>query len=112
MNKIIKTLSRLGLTANYVGFYYAAEALSLSLQDHSRLHYVSKLVYPDIAKHFHTSIACVERDLRTIVAKAWANNPALLSEMANHALTKAPTNGEFLAIITTYITRSTVNENQ
>jgi len=99
----MKQLSNLGVFANYTGYFHAVYALELSLQEPHRLQYVGKELYPEMAKHFKTSITCIERNIRTICSVAWKNNAALLSEMAGYPLSKKPSNSEFLAIILAYI---------
>ena len=99
----ITALTKLGLTANYTGFYPAAYAITLSLHDPTVLQCVSKLIYPDVARAFHTDVKCVERNIRTLTKRAWKTNAALLSDIAGYTLSKAPSNSEMLAIITTYI---------
>ena len=48
----------------------------------------------------------VERNLRTVVSRAWQVNPDLLCRMAGYPLTAAPTASEFIEIIASYIIRS------
>lgn len=99
----LKLLSRLGLTANYTGFYHASYAVALAFRDPSRLLFVTKCLYPDVATQFSTKPKCVERNIRTVAALAWERNPSLLCEMAEFQLSKKPSNTEFLAILTTYL---------
>ena len=102
----IHELIKLGLTANYTGFYPAAYAIVLSLRDPTILQCVTKLVYPNVAQVFHTSAKCVERNIRTLTKRAWQNNSDMLNKIAGHTLSKAPSNSEMLAIITAHILQS------
>lgn len=99
----VQELIKLGLTANYTGFYPAAYAISLSLRDPTILQCVTKLVYPDVAKVFHTDVKCIERNIRTLTRRVWKNNSDMLNKIAGHTLSKAPSNSEMLAIITAHI---------
>ena len=101
LNKIYSLLSSLGVTANYVGFFYTAHAVSLAVSDIKNLLLVTKCIYPEIAKRYHTSAKNVERDIRTAVNVAWNSNPQLLAALAGRPLPEKPTPTEFLAIIAT-----------
>lgn len=101
--RVSLVLSELGLTINYAGFNYVAYAVSLCMQEPDRLLLVTKWLYPDVARRYHTSSACVERNIRTICKLSWERNPALVREMARHPLTEKPSNTELIAILTTYL---------
>ncbi len=70
-----RLLASLGITANYMGFYYASYAVSLAAHDPERLLFVTKSLYPDVAKHYRTSWKCVERNIRTITRISWRRTP-------------------------------------
>ena len=77
-----RLLASLGITANYMGFYYASYAVSLAPHDPERLLFVTKSLYPDVAKHYRTSWKCVERNIRTVT-------PDLLGEEPRSSLRQA-----------------------
>ena len=113
LNKIYFLLCNLGITANYSGFFYTAYAVSLALSDLETLLLVTKCLYPEIARHYHTSAKNVERNIRTVVGIAWDNNPQLLTRLAGRTLSAKPTATEFLAILTTALLCSeTEQENR
>lgn len=99
--KAYSLLSRLGITANYTGFFYTAYAVCLSVTDMENLLVVTKRLYPDVAKRYNTSAANIERNIRTVVDIAWNYNPDLLMALAKRTLYAKPTAAEFLAILTT-----------
>lgn len=103
MQKIRKILTSLGLTANYAGFNYMTYAIFLALDDPVRLHYITKLIYPDVAQMYKTGVKCVERSIRTACDICWKRNPQLICRMAGYQLPKKPSNSVFLAIVTTWI---------
>ena len=98
-----KILSSLGITANYAGFAYAAYAIALAMQEPRRLQYVTKSLYPEVARQYGTTTACVERCIRTVCRVSWERNPDLLGEIAHYPLPEKPANSVFLAILTTYL---------
>lgn len=98
-SEIQQLLLHLGATPNYIGFHYTAYAIGLCLEENQRLLFVTKALYPDVAKHFHTTVPSVERNIRTIISVIWKINPHMLEELAGFALTKQPSVGQFLAIL-------------
>lgn len=96
---IRRLLLRLGATPRYIGFDYVIHAIILSLENSQYLLSVTKELYPDVARKYHTTIYSVERDIRTVITIIWKRNPHLLSRIAGYPLTKKPTAGEFIAIM-------------
>lgn len=92
-------LYRLGITENYKGFRYAAYAAALCALEQDRLLLVTKLLYPDVARHFGTTWQAVERDLRTVVHIAWTHNPEFLLHLSQSPLNQKPQCAQFLAIL-------------
>ena len=99
IRKIYDQLCHLGVTANYTGFFHAAYAIYLVVDNPRRLLRVTKNLYPEVAKHYYTSAACVERNIRTIVELAWKNNRQLLKQMAMYNVSSKPTPSQFIAIL-------------
>ena len=102
-HKASRLLSRLGVTANYAGFYQTAYALALSVREPDRLLFITKWLYPDAAVHYETNVRCIERNIRTVANVSWRKNSQLLSEIAEYPLSAKPGNAEFLAILATYL---------
>ena len=69
--EIENLLLRLGANRSYTGFYYVIYAVQLSIEDGDKLQLISKWLYPEVAKKYHTSVQCVERNIRTLVALIW-----------------------------------------
>ena len=96
---IYDLLRGLGLTADYTGFFYTSYAVWLCLQQPERLLLVTKWLYPAVAKHYGTTWKNVERDIRTVIARVWQNNPQFLAELAGIPLIEKPRPAKFLAIL-------------
>lgn len=99
---IRRLLLRLGATPRYIGFDYVVHAVSLSLGNSQYLLSVTKELYPDVARKYHTTLYSVERDIRTIINIIWKRNPALLGQIAGYPLNKRPSVSEFIAILREY----------
>lgn len=108
---IHKIMLTLGIPSNYIGFFYTSFAVYLSAQDPTCLNLVTKLLYPDIAKHFHTDWRCVEHNIRTIIKVMWQKNPDCLDRLANRHLISRPTASEFISYLTSYYTSVLHTEN-
>ena len=90
-------LRSLGIGATYRGYRYLNYGIRLCLS-------VSKLLYPQIAKYFHTTSCSVERDIRTAVKVCWERgNISLLQEIALRPIRIRPTSSEFLDILTAHL---------
>lgn len=92
-------LYRLGITANYTGFFQTACAVDLALQQPERLLLVTKWLYPEVACRYGTTWRAVERNIRVTAGKAWKNNRPLLEQMARCPLHRQPNAARFLAIL-------------
>lgn len=96
-------LRRLGFPGHYTGFPYLCYALALVLSDKSYLYQLFKRLYPDTARAFRTSAACVEKDLRTLIRAFWqADGASHLREISFRPLIRRPTIGELLALLSGY----------
>lgn len=100
---IAQTLCRLGITANYAGFQYTIDAVTIAAEDIGKLQFVTKQIYPDIATRYNTSPEQVRRNIDKVCTLAWERNPTLLSELAMYELKKKPGTSEFLAIVTVWL---------
>jgi len=99
-------LHRLGITATYKGFFHISYAVLLSIENMERLLLVTKWLYPEVAKQYHTTPSCVERNIRTVTAVAWSYNPELLQELARCQLTRKPTASQFISILASSLTHT------
>lgn len=99
MTEIYDLLYRLGVTANYRGFFHTAYAVLLCMEQPERLSLVTKWLYPEIAKQNGTSWKAVERNIRTVGDIIWRENRSLLEEVAHRRLEKKPRNAQLLAIL-------------
>ena len=97
--QIRNLLQQLGITANYTGYHHASYAVLLAAKEPESLLLVGKWLYPEVAKHYKTTVSSVERNIRTAADRAWKRQRGLLEEIAGHPLPQRPTASEFLAIL-------------
>lgn len=101
----LRLLRQLGVNNSYLGFGYTVYGVQLNIQNPHLVTYISKGLYLEIALHFHTSIGCVERDIRTVVDTIWkSGDRELLCEVFGHELSVKPKNAHFIEALSHYIT--------
>lgn len=106
LEEIYDALYLVGVTAKYVGFSHTSYAVYLAMQQPERLLLVTKWLYPDVAKHYHTNCPVVERSIRTAATVAWQLRPEKLATMASCNLNKRPSNTQFISIIAKFLQSS------
>lgn len=91
-------LSRSGISHKHKGFRYIVECCSLiglySIFDYM----ITKDVYPEVARNFNTSTACVEHAIRTCINAGWDTRsmvPLIDATLWNRFRYK-PTNKDFI----------------
>lgn len=97
--RVCHLLRRLGVTPNYTGFHQAARAACEAARRPELMLSLSKWLYPLVAREMNTTGAAVERNIRTVILRAWRQNPELLRQCARFPLNKRPTCGEFLDML-------------
>lgn len=105
MTTILETLRPFGITRCYKGFPLTVYAIHLAVMEEDRLEEITEKIYRETADHFGCKWTAVERNLRTVVSRAWQVNPVCSAGWLA-TLTAAPTASEFIEIIASYIIRS------
>jgi len=99
MTRVYDLLYRLGVTANYTGFFHMACAVSLCAQQPDRLLLVTKWLYPEVAKQYGTNWKAVEQNIRRVGCIIWQTNRPGLEELAHRRLEQRPCSAQLLAIL-------------
>ena len=68
----------------------------MCVNDSNNLNYITKLLYPSIAKKFHTSTTVVESDIRTVVRHLFNEQKDILKPIFGYIPNKCPSNAQFL----------------
>ncbi|MCD8189976.1 MAG: sporulation initiation factor Spo0A C-terminal domain-containing protein [Clostridiales bacterium] len=97
-------LCRLGICPNYVGWHELTLALRLIQDDPMRLTALMRQVYMPVGEAVGKDWTAVERNLRTVVRRAWKVNPAYMVEIAARPLERWPETGEFLGMMYVFLT--------
>ncbi len=101
--KVTNILHEIGVPAHIRGYHYMREAILMSVDDMDVLNYITKELYPSIAKKCNTTPSRVERAIRHAIEVAWNRGKvdaidALFGYTINNHKGK-PTNSEFIALI-------------
>lgn len=102
-NDVTKLIRELGIPAHIKGYQYIREGIILSVKDPDMLNYITKFLYPTIAKMYRTTTSSVERAIRHAIEVAWNRGKldsmeALFGYNVNSGKGK-PTNSEFIALL-------------
>lgn len=106
--EIYDLLYRLGISANYTGFFHLSYAVYLAVQQPERLLLVTKWLYPDVARQYKTTWKCVERNIRAVTGIAWEKNPVLLEKLAMCPLRMKPTPAQFISILARQVSHASL----
>ena len=101
--KIYSALYRIGIFANYKGFFYTARAVELCARQPERLQLITKWLYPEVAKRYGTNWKAVERGIRTGSGVMWSENRPLLEKITGRPLDGQLKAAQLLAILTTEV---------
>lgn len=93
----------IGIPANIKGYQYIREGIIMSVNDANMLNYITKLLYPTIAKKYKTTSSSVERAIRHAIEVAWSRGQIdVINDMFGYTVNAGkgkPTNSEFIALI-------------
>jgi len=96
-------IHEIGVPAHIKGYQYLREAIMIAVEDMDVINAVTKILYPEVAKHFGTTASRVERAIRHAIEVAWDRGDLeTLQKYFGYTVSNAkgkPTNSEFIAMI-------------
>ncbi len=102
-NDVTEIIREIGIPAHIKGYQYIREGIIMSIKDMNMLNYITKLLYPSIAKKYKTTSSSVERAIRHAIEVAWGRGKIeVIEEMFGYTVSAGkgkPTNSEFIALI-------------
>ena len=97
--KIDNFLKEIGTPCDLKGYEYIIDAIKLLFEDYSKYSYVTKNLYPQVARDFNTTASRVERAIRHAIERTWeTGNITFINECfgsVNYFKGK-PTNTQFV----------------
>ncbi len=101
--KVTQILHEIGVPAHIRGYHYMRESIILAIDDIDMLNYITKELYPCIAKKYNTTPSRVERAIRHAIEVAWSrgvlDSKNDIFGYTINANRGKPTNSEFIALI-------------
>jgi len=91
-----KYLLGLGFSAKHLGFAFLRDCIKTITKDSAAAFFLTKNVYPHIAKKYDTTIPCIERNIRNAIERAWVSGEL---KTIFKSCKKRPTNREAIAIL-------------
>lgn len=102
-NDVTNIIREIGIPAHIKGYQYIREGIIMAVNDMNMLNYITKLLYPTIAKKYKTTSSSVERAIRHAIEVAWSRGKIeVIEEMFGYTISAGkgkPTNSEFIALI-------------
>jgi two-component system response regulator (stage 0 sporulation protein A) len=102
-SRVTNILHEIGVPAHIRGYHYMREAIMMAVNDIDVLNYITKELYPSIAKKCNTTPSRVERAIRHAIEVAWSRGKVdIIDSMFGYTINNhkgKPTNSEFIALI-------------
>ena len=102
-NNVSTLLLEFGIPAHLNGYRYLRDAIIMMIQDANLSKFMTKVIYPDVAKKHLTTGSRVERAIRHAVETAWdRGNVEFLCKYFRNSVAynkDKPTNSEFICLV-------------
>ena len=100
---VTEFIHELGVPAHIKGYQYIRTAIMMVVDNMELLNYITKQLYPAIAKKYGTTSSRVERAIRHSIEVAWTRGkPETMDEIFGYTIDNGkgkPTNSEFIAMV-------------
>lgn len=100
---VTELMHEIGVPAHIKGYHYLREAILVTAENMDKLNAMTKELYPDVARTFHTTASRVERAIRHAIEVAWNRGDLdVLQKYFGYTVSNIkgkPTNSEFIALI-------------
>ena len=100
---VTSIIHEVGVPAHIKGYQYVREAIMLTVEDMDVINSVTKVLYPEVARKYHTTPSRVERAIRHAIEVAWDRGDLeTLQKFFGYTVSNTkgkPTNSEFIAMI-------------
>ncbi len=100
---VTECIHELGVPAHIKGYQYIRTAIMMVIDDMEMLNYITKELYPTIAKKYKTTSSRVERAIRHSIEVAWSRGrPEVMNSIFGYTIDTGkgkPTNSEFIAMV-------------
>ena len=101
--RVTNIIHELGVPAHIKGYQYLRDGILMAIENVEVINQITKSLYPDLAKKYHTTPSRVERAIRHAIEVAWSRGQLEATERifgyTINANKGKPTNSEFVAMI-------------
>ena len=101
--RVTNIIHELGVPAHIKGYQYLRDGIMMAIENVEVINQITKSLYPDLAKKYHTTPSRVERAIRHAIEVAWNRGQLEATERifgyTINANKGKPTNSEFVAMI-------------
>lgn len=101
--EIREMLRSLGIGRQYQGYAAIVAAMNLLLENEERLVCIKQGVLCPVGEMLECDWRTVERNIRTVIQRAWNVKPDQVQAMMGYAMDRPPTLTEFLDMMVEYI---------
>ena len=105
-------LTSFGIAVHLKGYKYVRRAIILCIEDEAMLEGITKILYPEIAKEYKTSVMSVEHGIRNALTSAWSkqNSANYYKVLGIDDISGTrPTNTSFISNIVDYFNIKVIN---
>ena len=102
---IQEDLRTLGIGRQYMGYGITIQAVRMVIQDENRLLCIKQGVYVPLSEKEHCDWRSIERNIRTVIRRAWHVNRAYLNTLAGYPVEQTPTVTQFVEMLSGHILR-------
>ena len=101
--RVTEVIHQIGVPAHIKGHQYLRDAIMMAVHDMEAVGAITKILYPSIAKKYHTTSSRVERAIRHAIEVAWDRGD--LETLQSYfgytvsGIKGKPTNSEFISMI-------------
>ena len=100
---VTKLILEMGIPAHIKGYQYIRTAIMMTVENPEVISAVTKVLYPTVAKQYHTTSSRVERAIRHAIEVAWERGDLdMLHSVFGYTVSLSkgkPTNSEFIALL-------------
>lgn len=102
---IMNDLRALGIGRQYLGYNITIMAVRMALQDESCLVCIKQRIFLPLSDQHHCDWRTIERNIRTVIHRAWNVNREYLGELAGYPMHHEPTVTEFVEMLSDHVLR-------
>ena len=103
---IMQDLRTMGIGRRYLGYQLTIKAVRMIAMNENLLVAMRQHIYEPLAREVRCDWRAVERNIRTVIHRAWHINREYLCELAGYPLHQEPTVSEFLEMLSVHVNSS------